>query len=228
MKYDVTSDINRDYFRAKLLQFTRKAFKMLPELQGPRILDVGCGTGVVTLELARLSNGRVVGIDTDQVALDTFNAKIEQASLLDRVKTLKCSMSDMRFPDGSFDIIWSEGAVFAIGFERALNEWRRFIRQEGYLVLHARLGNIEQRVAAIPTLGYRFIDKFLVPKEAWWDDYYAPLEKLIEGLRHKYRPDPAAQGILDKVQTEVDEFKSKPEHHGSVFYIMQKAESEPE
>ncbi|MCK4941026.1 methyltransferase domain-containing protein [candidate division WOR-3 bacterium] len=222
MKYDVTSDINRDYFRSKLLQYTRKAFKMLPELQKPRILDIGCGTGVVTLELARLSNGRVVGIDTDQAALDKLNVKIEQARLLNRIKTLNCSMRDMRFPDGSFDIIWSEGAIFVIGFEEALNEWRRFIRLEGYLVLHARLGNIEQRVAMIPTLEYRFIDKFVVPKDAWWDDYYGPLERLIEGLRHKYRNDPKAQVILDKAQTEVDEFKSKPEFHGSVFYVMQR------
>ncbi len=222
MKYDVTSDINRDYFRSKLLQYTRKAFKMLPELQKPRILDIGCGTGVVTLELARLSNGRVVGIDTDQAALDKLNVKIEQAGLLNRIKTLNCSMRDMRFPDGSFDIIWSEGAIFVIGFEEALNEWRRFIRPEGYLVLHARLGSIEQRVAMIPTLEYRFIDKFVVPKDAWWDDYYGPLERLIEGLRHKYRNDPKAQVILDKAQTEVDEFKSKPEFHGSVFYVMRR------
>jgi ubiquinone/menaquinone biosynthesis C-methylase UbiE len=222
MEYDLASEIKRDYFRAKLLQYTRKAFKMIPELEKPRVLDIGCGTGVVTLELARLSNGRVIGIDTDQNALDKLNEKIEQAGLLDHVKTLNCSMKDMQFPEGSYDIIWSEGAIFAIGFEQALEEWRRFIRPEGYLVLHARLGNIGQRVAAIPTLGYRFIDKFLVPKEAWWDDYYAPLEKLVEGLRHKYRSDPKAQGILDKVQTEVNEFKSKPEHHGSVFYIMQK------
>ena len=114
MKYDVTSDINRDYFRSKLLQYTRKAFKMLPELQKPRILDIGCGTGVVTLELARLSNGRVVGIDTDQAALDKLNVKIEQARLLDRIKTLNCSMRDMRFRDGSFDIIWSEGAILEL------------------------------------------------------------------------------------------------------------------
>lgn len=227
MEHDIKSEIKRDYFRAKLLQYTRRAFKMLPVFDQPGVLDIGCGTGVVTLELARLSNGRVIGVDTDQSALDMLNEKIEQASLREHVKTLNCSMKDMQFAEGSFDIIWSEGTIFVIGFEQALKEWRRFLRPEGYLVLHARLESTEQRIAVIPTLGYKLIDKFLVPKEAWWDEYYAPLEKLIEGLRHKYRADQSAQAILDKVQTEVDEFKRKPEHHGSMFYIMQKINGEP-
>lgn len=222
MKYDVKSDIKRDYFRAKLLQYTRKAFKTLPELRNPRILDVGCGSGVVTLELARLSSGHVVGIDIDQTALAGLNEKIVQAGLVDRVRTIHGSMKDMQFRDESIDLIWSEGAIFVIGFKEALRDWRRFLRPGGFLVLHARIENIEQRVELIPTLGYELIDTFVVPKQAWWDEYYGPLEKLIEGLRHKYRNDPKAQAFLDKEQSEVNEFKSKAEFHGSVFYIMQK------
>ncbi|KPK64522.1 hypothetical protein AMJ83_02095 [candidate division WOR_3 bacterium SM23_42] len=222
MKYDVKSDIKRDYFRAKLLQYTRKAFKTLPELENPMILDVGCGSGVVTLELARLSSGHVVGVDIDQTALAELNEKIVQAGLVDRVRTMHGSMKDMQFRDESIDLIWSEGAIFVIGFKEALRDWRRFLRPGRFLVLHARTENIEQRVELIPTLGYELVDKFVVPKQAWWDEYYGPLEKLIEGLRHKYRNDPRAQAFLDKEQSEVNEFKSKAEFHGSVFYIMQK------
>jgi ubiquinone/menaquinone biosynthesis C-methylase UbiE len=222
MKYDVKSDIKRDYFRAKLLQYTRKAFKTLPELENARILDVGCGSGVVTLELARLSGGHVVGIDIDQSALAELNQKIVQAGLVDRVRATHGSMKDMQFRDESIDLIWSEGAIFVMGFEEALGDWRRFLRPGGFLVLHARMENVEKRVELIPTLGYELIDKFVVPKQAWWDEYYGPLEKLIEGLRHKYRNDPKAQTFLDKEQSEVNEFKSKTEFHGSVFYIMQK------
>ena len=222
MKHDVKADVKRDYFRAKLLQYTRKAFKTLPELQDPRILDIGCGSGVATLELARLSNGHVIGIDIDQVALDELNEKIVHAGLVDRVRSMHGSMKDMQFRDESIDVIWSEGAIFVIGFEKALKEWRRLIRPSGFLVLHTRIENIEQRVDSIPILGYTLIDKFIVPKQTWWDEYYGPLEKHIEGLRHKYRNDPGAQAFLDKEQAEVDEFKSKVEFHGSVFYIMQK------
>ena len=222
MNIDISSEIRRDYFRSKLLQYTRKAFKMLPELQNPVILDIGCGAGVVTLELARLSSGRVVGIDIDQMALDNLNRKIEQSGLTARIKTVNCSMRDIQFKDNSFDILWCEGAIFVIGFEEGLREWRRLIRPDGFLVVHARIVDVEKRVDLIPTLGYELLHKFMVSKDTWWDEYYGPMESLVEGLRHRYQNYPDALLLLDKVQKEVDEFKSNPEYHGSMFYVSQK------
>ena len=225
MKFDISAEVRRDYFRSKLLQYTRRAFKMLPEIQNPVILDNGCGTGVATLELARLSGGRVVGVDIDQMALDSLNQKVEQAGLTTRIKTVNCSMKDMLFKDNSFEILWCEGAIYVIGFEEGLRTWRRFLRHRGFFVAHARIVDIEKRVDSIPTCGYDLLHKFTVSKDAWWDDYYGPMENLVEGLRHRYQNYPDALALLDKVQKEVDEFKSNPEHHSSVFYVMQKTES---
>lgn len=222
MTVDISKEVRRDYFRSKLLQYTRKAFKMLPEIKDPVILDIGCGTGVTTLELARLSGGRVVGIDIDQVSLDSLEHKIEQAGLANRIKTVNSSMIDMQFKENSFDIVWCEGAIFVIGFDDGLSSWRRFIRPKGFLVVHARMVDIGKRVDAIPTLGYTLLNRFTVSKEAWWEDYYAPMENLVEGLRHRYQNYADAMALLDKVQKEVDEFKTNPEYHGSVFYVMQK------
>ncbi len=222
MSVDIASEIRRDYFRAKLLQYTRKAFKMLPQLENPILLDIGCGTGVVTMELARLSGGRVVGIDIDQTALDKLDQKIEQAGLFRQIKTVNCSMKEIEFKDNSFDIVWCEGAVYVIGFENGLKDWRRLMRPLGFLVLHARIVEVEKRVDLIPLRGYTLLDKFIVTKESWWDEYYGPLQNMIEGLRHKYQNDANALAQLEKEQKEVDEFKNNPENHGSVFYLMQK------
>jgi len=199
---------------------------MLPTLENPIILDIGCGTGVVTLELARLSSGRVVGLDTDQNALEKLNQKITEAGLVDRVKTVSSSIQDMQFADEIFDIIWSEGVIHLIGFEEGLKICRRLIKPRGFLVIHDRIGDIEKKEELIKTCGYTLINRFVVSKEAWWDEYYRPLESMIEGLRHKYGSDPAALAFLDKEQAEVDEFKNNPEHHGSVFYVMQKKEEQ--
>jgi ubiquinone/menaquinone biosynthesis C-methylase UbiE len=222
MSFDIQSEIRRDYFRAKLLQYTRKAFKILPPLENPLVLDIGCGTGVVTMELARLSGGRVVGIDIDQTALDKLDQKIEQAGLTAQIKTVNCSMKEIQFKDNSFDIVWCEGAIFVIGFEKGLEEWRRLIRPLGFLVVHAKIVDVEKRVDLIPMSGYTLLDRFVVSKETWWDEHYGPLQSMIEGLRHKYQNDQNVLALLAKEQSEVDEFKNNPENHGSVFYLMRK------
>jgi len=136
--------IDKDLLREGLNKYTRKAFHVLPELDKPQILDVGCGSGVPTMELASLSNGQIIGLDINQLLLDRLTRKIEKAGLSSRVKTLKCSMLDMDFPDGSFDIIWAEGSISIIGFKRGLEDWRRFLRPNGFLVVHDEIGNITE------------------------------------------------------------------------------------
>jgi cyclopropane fatty-acyl-phospholipid synthase-like methyltransferase len=69
-------------------RYTAKAFQMLPKLESPRILDIGCGPGGPTMELARLSGGHVIGMDIHQPYLDRLSQKIEQAGLSDRVEAM--------------------------------------------------------------------------------------------------------------------------------------------
>ena len=223
MREDILLEINHDNLRKGLNKYTKKAFQMLPKLEKPRILDVGCGSGVPTLELARLSNGQIIGIDIDQPLLDKFTKKIEEAGLTDRVKTMKYSMLNMKFPDESFDIIWSEGSIFRIGFQRGLKEWRRFIKPNGFLVVHDEISDITKKLKFIPICGYKLIDNFILPEDVWWVEYYCPLEKWIQELRKKYGDDHETLVMLDKEQQKVDEFKKNPKFHGSVFYVMQKS-----
>ncbi len=224
MKIDVHAEMDHDRFRAKLLCHTRKAYGLLPVLEHPNILDIGCGTGVVTLELARLSNGKVIGVDIDKRAIERLNRKIEGAGLLDNVKAVNRSMHDIEFADGVFDMIWTEGAIHVVGFAEGLRRWRHLIKPEGFFVIHDRIVDMQKNEGSIGPCGYTLINRFVVPKESWWDDYYRPLENMIEGLRQKYQNDAAALAFLDKEQVEVDEFKNNPAHHGSVFYVMRKHE----
>ncbi len=222
MKKDILFEINHDRLRANFNKYTRKAFQMLPTLKKPRILDIGCGSGVPTLELARLSMGEVIGIDIDQTRLNKFNIKIKEANLAHRVKTMKCSLKNMKFPNKSFDIIWAEGTTWIIGFQKALKAWRRFIKPNGFLVVHDELGDIDKKIELIFISGYKLIDKFFVPGDAWWNEYYHPLEKRIHELRKKYQNNPKILNVLDKEQREVEEYKKNPKYHGSVFFVMQK------
>lgn len=222
MTIDILNELNKDVFRERLTKYTRKAFRMLPNMDEPRILDIGCGTGVPTIELARLSNGQVIGLDIDQPSLDKLNKKIKGAGLSGQVKTVKCSMFEMDFPDESFDIIWAEGAIARIGFERGLIEWRRFLKANRFLVVHDEINSIKRKLEQIPECGYNLLGHFTIPDNAWWNEYYGPLERRINELRLKYRDDANVLVLLNEEQKEIDRFKKNPELYRSAFFLMQK------
>lgn len=222
---NVLLELDRDGLRARFNTYTRQAFKRLPKLNRPRILDIGCGTGVPALELASLSDGEIFGIDVDEAALEEFSTKISNAGLHDRVKAVKCSLFEINFPDENFDIVWAEGVIAILGFEPGLREWRRLMRPHGFLVIHDNVDDMKTKHDIIPVCGYMLLEMFVVPKNTWWDEYYCPLEKRIQELRTKYSTDAKVLASLDKEQHEVEEFKNNPKYHGSVFYIMQKADS---
>ena len=222
MSKDLLSGIEQDHFRRNLSKYTRKAFLMLPKLGKPRILDIGCGSGVPTIELAKLSNGEITGIDIDQNLLDRLNGKIAQEGLLGRVRTMRRSLFDIDFPDESFDIIWAEGSISIIGFENGLRAWKRLLRTNGFLVVHDETKDLSARLKAIPSCGYRLANYLPLPEDAWWTEYYEPLEKRTKELRTKLDNDPEALKLLQKYQDEIDMVKANPRNYGSAFYIMQK------
>ena len=214
--------VRKDQIRKRLLKYTRKAFRMLPQMDKPRILDIGCGSGVPTLELARLSQGEVIGIDIDQPALDKFTGKIKEAGLSDRVQAVNCSIFDMDFADESFDIIWSEGSIFVIGFERGLRQWKRFLKPDGFMVIHDEKGNVKEKLEQISSCGYELLGYFILSEDVWWTEYFAPLEKLIGESRTRYTDDPNILEELHQAQEELDMFNKNPERNSSVCFVIKK------
>jgi len=195
---------------------------MLPLIEKPLILDIGCGSGISTLELANLCNGEIIGIDIDQPALNRCNNNITKAKLNDRVRVLYCSMFDMDFPDESFDIIWSEGSIYAIGFERGLREWRRLLKRVGYMVIHDEKGNVSEKLEQISSYGYELLGYFKLNEETWWTEYFAPLEQLIGEFHTKRSSDPEIIKELNRAQEEVDFYKRYPECNSSVCFVIKK------
>ena len=212
----------RDRIRKRLLKYTRKAFRMLPQMDRPRILDIGCGSGVSTLELARLSRGKVIGIDIDQPALNKFTRRIKEAGLTDRIQAINCSMFDMDFPDESFDIVWAEGSIYAIGFERGLREWKRLLKTGGAMVVHDEQGNVREKLEQISNCGYELIGYFILSEETWWTEYFAPLEKLVNETRTKYPYDQSVLEEIQQAQVELDMYKKYPERNSSVCFVIKK------
>lgn len=215
-------EIEKDHIRERFNKYTRLAFELLPRFEKPRILDVGCGSGIPTILLAELSGGKITGIDIDQHLLDRLNKRIDDEGLAKHITTINCSLFDIDFPNETFDIIWAEGSIWIIGFNKGLEEWRRLLKPNGYLVVHDSVKTVSNELDMVPNLGYKLINHFDLPEDVWLKDYCIPLERLIKERRKKTK-DSEMLKILERYQNEVNMIRSNPKDNISAFYIMQKA-----
>ncbi len=101
---------------------------------GERVLDVGCGTGVVTRAVAQRvgSTGRVVGLDPSPVMLAVGREQAEREGLLDRVAFQPGDMRALPFDAATFDTVLAITALsHATDGEQAVAEMVRVVRPGG-------------------------------------------------------------------------------------------------
>lgn len=222
---------------------TRKALSFLKKLPSkPLILDIGCGPGMQTLDLARYTHGKVIAIDTHQPFLEQLQKRAQAAALSERITAINESMFELPFPEHSFDLLWSEGAIYIIGFEQGLQTWRPLLKPGGYAAVteiswlkpnppeeifsfwttdYPGMRDVPENLERIRRAGYKEIDHFVLPASSWWTDYYTPMEARLPRLREKYLGNAKANELLDGTQKEIDMFRKYSDWYGYVFYVMQ-------
>jgi len=223
-------------------EYTRKAFSMVGDLPSePYILDIGCGPGMQTIELAKISNGHITALDNHKPFLEVLNRNIEQEGLSDKIKTVHGSMFSLDFPESTFDLIWSEGAIYIMGFEKGLKEWRHVLKKGGYIAVtecswikknppeeikkfwnenYPGMNNIEENIRIIKNAGYSHINNFTLPEKAWMDNYYNPIKKRISALREIHAGNAEFMKYLDIEEEEIRLYETYSAFYSYVFYIM--------
>jgi SAM-dependent methyltransferase len=212
----------KDKLRENLLKYTRKAYNLIPKIKNPSILDVGCGSGIPTIELAKISNGQVTGIDIDERLLSILRIRTKDEGLNNKVNVLNISISMMSFPKESFDIIWSEGAVFVIGFENSIKNWRKSLKTNGFLVLHDDVKDKSKKLGLIEKYGYKLTAEFDLSFEIWWNEYYSKLEKFVEKYKDKFSNDSELKAEIESDQNQLKMCKDTPDVVSSFYAIIQK------
>lgn len=223
---------------------TRKVWSLLPPVpRDARILDVGCGSGTQTRDLAALSPGSTItAVDNHQPFLDILTAKAEPAGLSGRIKPVCASMDALPFEPGQFDLIWSEGAIFIVGFEQGLSLWKPFLKKGGYMVVSdaewflpnppAELMKWWESEGYVPVsedemkervkrVGLRLIATYRLPEAGWWDNYHVPMLARIAELRKTHGSDPSNAALLDSLEHEVDMYRKYKQYYGYTFFVMQ-------
>jgi ubiquinone/menaquinone biosynthesis C-methylase UbiE len=222
---------------------TKKAYLMLHDLpEKPRILDIGCGPGMQTITLAKLSKGTICAVDNHQPFLEQLKKNAEKEGVSEKITAVNGDMTALDYEDGSFDLIWCEGAIFIIGFEKGIREWKRLLTGKAYLVVsemswltpnppeevkkflmeaYPAIKTINENLETINKAGYKIIGHFVLPKESWWTHYYTPIEAKIPSLKLKYKDDNEALEHLAAEELEIDMFRKYSDYYGYVFYVMQ-------
>jgi ubiquinone/menaquinone biosynthesis C-methylase UbiE len=178
----------------------------------PSILDIGCGSGLQTIELAKMCNGHITAIDIDIPALVTLRKRVKDLGLSHRISVKQASMRDLNCVSDTYDIIWAEGSIFVVGFENGIRNWKRLLTKDGFLVVHDEDAGLEQKKQIIKKHEYRLRGQIRIPHEDWEERYYKPL---LGALSEK-KLDPAED---NKLRKEIDSFKRS--RMGSVFFILQ-------
>jgi ubiquinone/menaquinone biosynthesis C-methylase UbiE len=209
--------------KESFIKYSKDVFALLPKMEKPRILDLGCGSGLYTIELANLTNGDIIAIDIDQALLDRLNKRIHVRSLTNRIKTKRMDFLKNHFPDKHFDLIWEAGVVQIIGFKESFEECHRILKVGGYLVLGQAIKTMEKNHELISNCGFDLIKQLNWPEGCWWTDYYEPLERKIKDIREGKEDSNLFENIK-AIEAEIEWVKANPNESDCAHYILQKKE----
>lgn len=207
------------------------------------IADIGCGTGASTLVLASDLDARITAVDLFPVFLDRLMATAGHMGLADQITPLATSMDDLPFAEASLDAIWSEGAIYNIGFETGLRDWRRFLKPGGILAVseltwltaerpdeltghwmseYPQVATAPEKLSQLQEHGYQVLGYFPLPKSSWLDHYYLPLISRFDTFLARHEGNEVAQQIIDAEKREIALYERFSDYVSYGFYIARK------
>ncbi|MBD3187583.1 methyltransferase domain-containing protein [Candidatus Bathyarchaeota archaeon] len=209
--------------RRNILKYTMECFSHVNVGENPLIFDMGCGDGMVSIELARHFHGRVIGIDKDLDALNQLKdslMELPDASLRSRVQPIHSSFTWLRLLPSIADMIWSEGSIHFIGFKRALATWKKYLQLGGTLGIHAALGGESDRRKEFKKHGFSLEHEFKLPGNTWWNEYYTPLHDLARGLEQEAGYSLLRHASFINLKNELQSMENNERNRQSVIYIL--------
>jgi ubiquinone/menaquinone biosynthesis C-methylase UbiE len=223
---------------------TVKALSFIDNLnEDSRIVDIGCGTGGQTMVIAGNAPGLITGIDLFPAFIDLFNSNAEKHKFHHRVNGMIGSMERLPFKSEEFDLIWSEGAIYNIGFERGINEWYPFLKPGGYLGVseaswftekrpaeiddfwndaYPEINTIANKVEQMQKAGYIPVACFVLPERCWMENFYLPQASAQDSFLKKYAGNKAVEEFIAYQRYEADLYYKYKKYYGYVFYIGKK------
>ena len=103
------------------------------EIASGKILDIGCGTGLLAIEFAKnLSGVEITGLDLSDVALEVARDNVQKSEVIERISFQKGDAEDIPFADNAFDLVISSNTLHLIMNPiKMFNEIHRVLKTKG-------------------------------------------------------------------------------------------------
>lgn len=155
------------------------------------------------MSLAKTLKGDIIAVDLFEEFLEKLKENSAKENTTANIKTLSASMDKLPFEKEELDIIWSEGAVYNIGFKNGINYWKEFLKPGGILAVselswttncrpkgledfwtgeYAEMDTIAGKIRVLEEAGYKVLGHFILSDDCWLDNYYNPLLTAIRPL----------------------------------------------
>lgn len=224
---------------------TLKALNMINIIkhENIKVADIGCGTGAQTIKVAENINGKIIAIDLFPEFLDILNSNAKKSGISEKVETLEANMENLPFPAEEFDIIWSEGAIYNMGFKKGINYWKKFLKKGGYIALseitwltntrpqeienhwnfeYPEIGTASEKIRVLEEEGFKPTGYFFLPESSWIGSYYSPAEYRFDSFLKKYNYSDDARNIIEQEKNEISLYKKYKDYFSYGFYVAEK------
>lgn len=209
------------------------------------VADIGCGTGSSSLMLGQyLTQSNITAVDL----FPEFLAKLsEQAKSLRIDKRIQTKQADMAqadlFAPNSLDLIWSEGAIYNLGFEAGIKAWKGYLKQNGIIAVseitwlreerpdeinaywqknYPQVDTASGKIKVLEEQGFTILGYFPLSQHAWLDNYYQPMLDRFDDFLERNNHSEAAKALVESEKTEIDLYQRFKDYYSYGFYIAQK------
>ncbi len=207
----------KDNCRKSLLKYLLKAISIIPVIESPLILDIGCGSGVPTLTLAEIYNGRIIAIDVDTKSTDRLKEKVKELNLSNRITVVNRSLFDIEFNETQFDLILAEGFLNTVGFQKGFFKLLKLLKRNRFFIIHDELRNQNRKIEFVESNNCKVLDTFKLDEQVWWNNYYKCLEKEISSQKNQ-----DLLKFLNPDLREIKLFKKDSSQFNSAYYVIEK------